>query len=58
MKHLKRWWKFLRALTRDDAYERYCEHHHSYHEGGVLLDRKSFYLAEQERKWSGVKRCC
>jgi uncharacterized short protein YbdD (DUF466 family) len=58
MKQLQRLWRFIQALTRDDAYERYCEHHRLYHGDTALLDRKAFYLAEQERKWNGVKRCC
>jgi hypothetical protein len=24
----------------------------------VVLDRREYYLAEQQRKWTGVKRCC
>jgi hypothetical protein len=24
----------------------------------VVLDRREYYLAEQQRKWAGVKRCC
>jgi uncharacterized short protein YbdD (DUF466 family) len=53
-------WRSLRALTGDDAYERYLAHwrkHHA-HEGGEPPDRKSFFQAELERKWAGVKRCC
>lgn len=48
----------LRQLTGDDAYERYLAHHQQYHAGQALLDRRAFYLAEQQRKWNGVKRCC
>jgi uncharacterized short protein YbdD (DUF466 family) len=58
MKQLMRLWKFVQALTRDDAYEKYCEHHRACHADSAPLDRKAFYLAEQERKWNGVKRCC
>ena len=45
-------------LTGDDAYERYLAHHQQHHAGQVVLGRRAFYLAEQQRKWSGVKRCC
>ncbi len=48
----------LRQLTGDDAYERYLAHHHRHHAGEAVLDRRSFYIAEQQRKWNGVKRCC
>jgi uncharacterized short protein YbdD (DUF466 family) len=48
----------LRQLTGDDAYERYLAHHHQYHADQTVLDRRAFYLAEQQRKWTGVKRCC
>lgn len=55
---LKRCLAQLRQLSGDDAYERYLAHHHQYHAGQVVLDRRAFYLAEQQRKWNGVKRCC
>ena len=48
----------LRHITGDDAYERYLMHHHQHHATEPLLDRRAFYLVEQQRKWSGVKRCC
>ena len=53
------WIDFSRALTGDDAYERYLAHWHTHHNGeGMPLDRKAFFKAEQERKWNGVRRCC
>lgn len=51
-------WRFVRELATDDAYERYLEHHRSAHGATPPLDRRAFYLHEQQRKWSGVKRCC
>jgi uncharacterized short protein YbdD (DUF466 family) len=33
-------------------------HHQQHHAGQATLDRRAFYLAEQQRKWNGVKRCC
>ncbi len=51
-------WNFLRTLATDDAYERYLEHHRRSHAGTVPLDRREFYLRQQQRKWSGVQRCC
>ena len=58
MKTLSRLWRLVRNLTGDDAYERYRAHHARFHGSEPLLDRRAFYLAEQERKWGGVQRCC
>lgn len=57
---LKRIYEVLRRMLDDDAYERYLAHWQAAHahEGGAPLDRKAFYKAELERKWSGVRRCC
>lgn len=52
--------QWLRALSGDDAYERYLAHwqlHNHAHETRPL-DRKAFYQMEQQRKWSGISRCC
>ncbi len=53
-------WRFLRAISGDDAYERYLAHWREHHarEGNGPMSRKAFFRAELERKWSGVKRCC
>jgi uncharacterized short protein YbdD (DUF466 family) len=51
-------WKALRALATDDAYERYLAHHAQAHGGEMPLSRREFYLGEQQRKWTGVSRCC
>ena len=48
----------LRELIGADDYERYLQHHQQQHPDQAPLDRQQFYLAEQQRKWSGVKRCC
>ena len=53
-----RWMQCLRALTGDDAYERYLMHFHRHHAQEKPLSRREYYLAEQRRKWNGVKRCC
>jgi uncharacterized short protein YbdD (DUF466 family) len=55
---LRTFWKWVRELTTDDAYERYLAHHARSHRGVAPLDRRSFYLREQQRKWDGVNRCC
>ena len=52
-------WNLVRALATDDAYERYLDHYREAHAGGGKpMDRGEFYLRQQQRKWSGVARCC
>jgi len=51
-------WRTLRTLVGDDAYERYCAHQRAEHPDRPLLDLRAFYLQRQQRKWSGVNRCC
>lgn len=55
---LRSLWCFIRTLSMDDAYERYLAHHRTAHADGAPLDRRAFYLREQQRKWTGVSRCC
>jgi uncharacterized short protein YbdD (DUF466 family) len=52
------YWHFIRRLATDDSYDRYVEHHRQHHPGTPVLDRRAFYLNEQQRKWTGVQRCC
>jgi uncharacterized short protein YbdD (DUF466 family) len=48
---------WLRAVSGDDAYERYLTHHARMH-AGPPLSRKAFYEDREQRKWSGISRCC
>jgi uncharacterized short protein YbdD (DUF466 family) len=48
---------WLRAVSGDDAYERYLTHHARAH-GGPPLSRRQFYREREERKWNGISRCC
>ncbi|MFZ0499898.1 MAG: YbdD/YjiX family protein [Steroidobacteraceae bacterium] len=48
---------WLRAFSGDDAYERYLTHHARAH-AGAPLSRAAFYREREERKWSGITRCC
>jgi uncharacterized short protein YbdD (DUF466 family) len=63
-KHLKIFWKAVRRLSGDDAYERYLQHHarcHADDEGYECsgpLSRAEFFRQWQDRKWNGIKRCC
>lgn len=58
MRRLTRFWQTLRSVAGDDAYERYRSHRACCHHGEPLLDRRAFYLEQQQRKWDGVQRCC
>jgi uncharacterized short protein YbdD (DUF466 family) len=55
---LQRVWAGLRAVSGDDAYERYLAHQRRDHPGAAPLDRRAFYTEALQRKWSGVSRCC
>ena len=57
-RHLRTLWRFIRSLAMDDAYERYLQRHAAAHADAAPLDRRAFYLSEQQRKWTGVSRCC
>jgi uncharacterized short protein YbdD (DUF466 family) len=50
--------RWLRALSGDDAYERYLAHHARAHEGAAPLTRRAFYAAREAAKWGGISRCC
>ena len=55
----KRTWQVVRALSGDDAYERYLEHCREHHAGSTPLGRRAFYLYEQERRYrDGPTGCC
>ena len=51
-------WLFIRRLATDDDYDRYLQHHREHHPGAPALDRRAFYMKQQQEKWTGVKRCC
>lgn len=57
---LRRFWGVLRALSGDDAYERYLEQWARHHadEDAAPLDRKSFFKARQDQEWKDIRRCC
>ena len=58
MNTLRRWWRGLRTLTGDDAYERYLQHHARTHAACTPLSRKAFFRQEQQRRWDKINRCC
>lgn len=48
----------IRALTGDDAYERYLQRHRTRHPDVPALSPAAFYASEIERRYSGITRCC
>jgi uncharacterized short protein YbdD (DUF466 family) len=54
---LQRFWQGFREFTGDAAYERYlrerthCPHH-------PPLGRREFYAQREQRRWTGIQRCC
>ena len=55
---LRALWRVLRALSGDDAYERYRAHHAARHAGEPLMSRREFCADVERRRWGGVNRCC
>lgn len=51
-------WSYLRAVSGDDAYERYLAHQATEHPEQPPMSRKAYFAECQERKWTGVTRCC
>jgi uncharacterized short protein YbdD (DUF466 family) len=51
-------WRAIRALSGDDAYERYLQHRAAAHGDAPVLSRREFYIDEQRRKWGTINRCC
>jgi uncharacterized short protein YbdD (DUF466 family) len=51
-------WRYMRAVSGDDAYERYLAHHAVEHAGEQVMTRKAFFTDRQRQKWTGVSRCC
>lgn len=63
-KLLKNIWARVRQLSGDDAYERYLQHYAEHHQDGLVseieppLSKEAFFKEWQDKKWTGVKRCC
>jgi uncharacterized short protein YbdD (DUF466 family) len=51
-------WSYLRAVSGDDAYERYLAHHATEHPGQPPMSQKAYFTERQRQKWTGVTRCC
>ena len=59
-KPIKKLWSYVRQLSGDDAYERYLQHFAEHHEHSEEspLSKHAFFKAWQDKKWTGIKRCC
>jgi uncharacterized short protein YbdD (DUF466 family) len=55
---LKIFWRMVRRLSGDDAYERYLQHHSECHQAETPLSKKAFFKKWQDEKWDGIRRCC
>lgn len=51
-------WALLRRLSGDDGYDRYLAHLRAEHPGAAPLPRRAWFKREQDRAWTGVRRCC
>ncbi|MEW6563543.1 MAG: YbdD/YjiX family protein [Pseudomonadota bacterium] len=58
MTRLRAFWRAVRRLSGDDAYERYLAHHAASHPGTAPLSRKDWFARREREKWEGVRRCC
>ena len=54
---MARAWKFLRALSGDDAYERYLEYMQRHDPEEKIMTRREYYRSLAERR-SKEGRCC
>jgi uncharacterized short protein YbdD (DUF466 family) len=55
---LKGFWRVVRRLSGDDAYERYLQHYVEHHQDDTPLSKEAFFKRWQDEKWNGIKRCC
>jgi len=57
-KSAARLWLGIREWCGDAAYERYQKAHTRRGGGAAQLSRRDFYLAQLEKRYSRVSRCC
>ncbi len=59
-------WRNIRQLSGEDAYERYLAHFYAHQAEfhadkeatETPLSREAFFKEWQDSKWKGIKRCC
>jgi len=61
---IKAFWRIVRRLSGDDAYEQYLKHYARHHQDDAKhkchppLNKADFFKQWQDEKWNGIKRCC
>ncbi len=50
--------RFLREVSGEADYERYCRHLREHHVRQSLPSRQEFYLESLRRRYSRPSRCC
>jgi uncharacterized short protein YbdD (DUF466 family) len=61
---IKAFWRIVRRLSGDDAYEQYLKHYARHHQVDTAHDHRpplskaDFFKQWQDEKWNGIKRCC
>jgi len=61
---IKAFWRLVRRLSGDDAYEQYLKHYARHHHADAgyachpPLSKADFFKQWQDEKWNGIKRCC
>ena len=61
---LKAFWRIIRLLSGDDAYQQYLNNYAHYHQADeghechLPLSKADFFKQWQNEKWNGIKRCC
>ena len=61
---IKAFWRMVRRLSGDDAYEQYLKHYVRHHQADTghechpPLSKADFFKQLQDEKWNGIKRCC
>ncbi|MDD1630577.1 MAG: YbdD/YjiX family protein [Methylococcaceae bacterium] len=61
---IKAFWRIVRSLSGDDAYEQYLKHYTQHHQADAEhecqppLSKADFFKQWQDEKWNGIKRCC
>jgi uncharacterized short protein YbdD (DUF466 family) len=53
---LKTWWTYLREVSGENDYARYCAVVAA--KGGNPMTRREFYDQRQQEKYSRPNRCC
>jgi len=58
IKRLRLLWQIMRYLADEGVYEQYVAHFQKNHSNEKMLSKKDFFKQWQNKKWSGINRCC